>query len=312
MQRICTILAGFGIGIFSLVGCENSVNSAANHIPLLSDDAGADTCDDSCAPQACDCLKVGDLYRFNTLQLSSVDGNPDFAVIPVLNSLWQSDIDTYELNFIVKITKLTPDTVEVVVTNGARVGDTKKPCLLPETAATLTFPRKGCDLQDSAPGSINVYAGSQQHTKNCGYLANMTPKLGSDHAIPIRGAVLKASVSADCSTIDSGIVLAGSFSKDALFHLCTCQTTPGQNSDVCVAPAPGPKDSSTIPEGDCSLCGTGWQSLGGLLTAFAGEQGLKYGCTSDIGKPSVCLTATFAAKKIDTAVWLPTECSASK
>ena len=258
-------------------------------------------------------MHVGDMYRFTTLQLTSVDGNPDFAVIPVLNSLWQSDIDTFELNFIVKITGLTADTVDIVVTNGARVGDTKKPCLLPQTAAALHFPRSGCNLLDSVPGAMNVYAGSQQHTKNCGYLDAKTmapaPALGVNQSIPIRGAVLKATTSADCSTITGGQVVSGSFSHDALFRLCTCQTLPGQNSDVCKTPDPAYKDMTRTPPGACDGCGDGWQSLGGLLSAFAGDAGLQYGCVSDTGGKSVCLTATFAAKRIDPAVWVPSDCS---
>ena len=106
--------------------------------------------------------------------------------------------------------------------------------------------------------------------------------------------------------------MEGSFSKAALDHLCTCQTTPGQSSDVCITPAPGPADYSTIPPNDCSLCGNNWQSLGGLLTAFAGDSGLKYGCKSETGGPSVCMGATFKAEKIDTSVWMPTECSPTK
>ncbi len=314
MQRISTIIATFFIVSLGLVGCSNPVDTSANNIPLRPD-AVDDAADVSATTAGCDCMKVGDMYRFTTLQLTSVDGNPDFAVIPVLNSLWQSDIDTFELNFIVRVSKVSAASVDVVVTNGARVGDTKKPCMLPATAATLTFPRVGCALNDSAPGEMNVYSGSQQHTKNCGYLDAKTmapaPAIGVDHSIPIRGAVLKATASADCSTIDNGIVVAGSFSKDALFRLCTCQTLPGQTSDVCVTPDPAYKDTTSTPPGACDGCGTGWQSLGGLLSAFAGDAGLQYGCKSDTGGPSVCLTATFSAKKLDPAVWLPSDCSAA-
>ncbi len=312
MQRISNIFATFFIAGLGLVGCSNPVDSTANNIPLRAD-AVDDAADVSATTAGCDCLKVGDMYRFTTLQLTSVDGNPDFAVIPVLNSLWQSDINTFELNFVVKVTGLTADTVDVEVTNGARVGATEKPCLLPDTMAPLHFPRAGCTLSNSAVGTMNVYAGSQQHTKNCGYLDQKTmapnPALGVNHSIPIRGAVLKATVSNDCSTIDNGIVVAGSFSKDALFRLCTCQTLPGQNSDVCTTPDPTYKDMVSNPPGACDGCGNGWQSLGGLLSAFAGDAGLQYGCVSDTGAKSVCLTATFAAKKLDPAVWLPSPCS---
>ncbi len=336
MQRIRTIVTTFGFSVFSLIGCTNPVDTNANHIPLLSDDTGAaDACEgDGCAVQACDCLQVGDIYRFNTLQLTNVDGDPNFAVIPVLNSLWQMDINAYELNFYVKVTKLTATDVEISVTNAARVGDTKKPCLLPQTTAIIKLPRKGCDLLDSETGSINVYSGSLEHPKNCGYLQNMTPKIGADHAIPIRGVKIRASVSADCKRIENGQVFEGSFSEAALFHLCTCQTTPGQSSDVCITPQPSPADASTVPEGDCSLCGNNWQSLGGLLGAFAGGTscdaaspcpggvvcdhgmcagtGLKYGCKDEYGARSVCMGATFTAERLDPAVWLPSDCSGTK
>ncbi len=312
MQRISISIATFFLACLSLAGCANPVDTTANNIPLrqdVVDDAG----DVSSTVAGCDCIKVGDMFRFNTLQLTSVDGNPDFAVIPVLNSLWQSDIDTFELNFIVKVTGVTADAIDVEVTNGARVGDTKKPCLLPQTMAPLHFPRQGCNMLNSAPGAMNVYAGSQQHTKNCGYLDEKTmapkPALGVNQSIPIRGAVLTATVSPDCSAIENGIVVSGSFSKDALFRLCTCQTLPGQNSDVCATPDPKYKDTTSNPPGACDGCGNGWQSLGGLLSAFAGDAGLQYGCTSDTGGPSVCLKATFAAKKLDPAVWLPSACS---
>lgn len=322
---ICIVLTSLAIG--ALLGCENPTNSAANNIPLadskgatgnddtvgLSDSSTSDSLDatlsdGSTATTACDCMKAGDMYRFTTLQLTSIDGNPDFPVVPVLNSLWQSDIDTFELNFIVKITKVTSDYVDVEVTNGARVGDTKKPCMLAPTRAPLHFPRKGCQFLESDPGSMNVYAGSQEHTKNCGYLAQS--KLGVDHSIPIRGAILKAIGKEDCSGIIGGEVIAGSFSKDALFKLCTCQTTPGQNSDVCTAPDPKYKDTVSDPPGACNGCGDGWQSLGGLLSAFAGDKGLQYGCKSDAGGPSVCLTATFEAEKIDLSKWTPVDCPA--
>lgn len=316
MQRFTQFSVGqFLVGLFATCGlaaCDNPVDTNANHIPLQSDDVVADTGNDTTTAPACDCIHEGDWYRFTALQLTNVDGDPDFAVIPVLNSLWQSDIDNFELNFLVQISKVATDSIEIDVTSGARVGDTKHPCLLPQTKAHLKFPRNGCSLLKSEPGSMNVYAGSIEHPKNCGYLQNVTPKIGADHAIPIRGVVLQANATPDCKTIENGIVLEGSFSKAALFHLCTCQTTPGQSSDVCITPQPSPADASKIPESDCSLCGNNWQSLGGLLSAFAGDAGLKYGCKSDTGGPSVCMGATFKAERLDPAVWLPTECSATK
>lgn len=318
MQRIRNIFAVVRPGIvgsfclLSLAGlsaCSNPVDNSPNHIPLRSDDAVDDAGDVSGTAAGCDCMKVGDIFRFTTLQLTSVDGNPDFAVIPVLNSLWQTDIDNFELNFIVRVTGVSDTAVDVVVTNGARVGTTKQPCLLESTAAKLHFPRQGCNMLNSDPGSMNVYSGTQQHPKNCGYLAETTPPIGVDHSIPIRGAILSSSESPDCQNIINGQVIAGSFSKDALYNLCTCQTLPGQSSDVCSIPDKSYKDTTSTPPGACDGCGPGWQSLGGLLAAFAGDAGLQYGCKSDTNGPAVCLTATFAAKKLDPAVWLPSDCT---
>ena len=333
MQRFCHLISTVGLALVTLTGCVNPVDTTTNNIPLATD--AVDTVEDVNAGESCGCIQVGDWYRFKTLQLTNVDGNPDFPVIPVLNSLWQMDIDSYELNFYVQVTKVTDADIEIAVTNAARVGDTKKPCLLPQTTAKIRLPRSGCKLLDSDEGSINVYAGSVDHPKNCGYLNNLTPKIGADHAIPIRGVHIRANLSTDCKTIENGQVFEGSFSAGALFHLCTCQTTPGQSSDVCITPQPSPADASKVPESDCSLCGNNWQSLGGLLAAFAGatacddktpcdkgaacfhgfcrdDTGLKYGCKDEYGAPSVCMGATFTAERLDAAVWLPKECSASK
>ena len=302
MNRLVVLALTAACTATLLSGCDNPVDTKANYVPLAN--SAVDVVGD--VSGSCDCLKVGDVYRFTTLHLTSIDGDPDFLVIPVLNSLWKSDIQHYELNFFFTIQAVTPNDITFEVMNGARVGDTQKPCLMPSTKTTIRFPRKGCQLLDSDTGAINVYAGSAQHTKNCGYLT--AAGAGVDHAIPIRGATLSGRMADDCSAVTEGVVSAGSFSKEALFRLCTCQTTVGQTSDVCTAPDKSYKDVSSNPVGACDGCGDGWQSLGGLLSAFAGDNGLKYGCTSDKGGPAVCLTAQFEGGKLDPAVWVPSLC----
>ena len=253
---------------------------------------------------ACKCIQVGDYYRFSALQLTSMDGSPDFAVLPVLNSLWQSDVDGYELNILLQVAAVSATDVTWQVVDGARVGTTQEPCLLPPTQTTIHQKRNGCQLLDSDAGALNLYAGSQQHTKNCGSLAGSS--LGVDNTIPLRGVVLNGTMHADCSAIDSGTMQSAAIAKDALFKLCTCQTLPGQTSDVCAPPDPSYKDTTSSLAGACDGCGPGWQSFGGLLAAFAGDVGLQYGCKSDTGGPAVCLTATFAATRL--SAWTPAAC----
>lgn len=79
-----------------LLGCANPVDETKNIFPtkdatndngqgadadLTADMAG----DASAAAPACDCLKVGDWYRFDTLVLKSIDGDPEHLVIGALN-----------------------------------------------------------------------------------------------------------------------------------------------------------------------------------------------------------------------------------
>lgn len=298
---VCTAVSGTQD---TVSGSDGLVADAVGTDALTKDTSKADTAvviDVNTGADACGCLTVGDYFRVSTWQFTTVDGDPDFAIVPVLNSLWQSDIDAFELNLLLRVADVSAADVTWEVVDAARVGSTQEPCLLPATATLIHQKRKGCALLDSDAGSLNVYQGSEQHPKTCGYLAK--PSLGIDDTLPIRGAMLSGTLAADCSAIANGTVASASIAEDALSKICVCQTTPGQSSDVCATPDPSYQDPA------CGGCGNNWQSFGVLLSAFAGDAGLKYSCKSDAGQPAMCLTATFTANKVTGSV--PQACGGS-
>ena len=233
---------------------------------------------------ACSCLKEGDWFRFDKLQIDSLDGEKHNVMI-VLNPLWKSDVANHELNFYFQVIKVSGTEVTLNVVNGARVDGTKSDtCLLPYTSAQLVHPRAGCQLDESKPSAMNVYAGTESNKKNC------APKNAVPHSIEMRGAVLKAEFSADCSKIINGKVVSGSLSRASLEQTCTC-VNPGQGAEECGVIDPTFKGNS------CDGCNSKYQNLKTLLENF-GE--LKWKCEVD-GKPAVCLVASFWAVRIDKA-----------
>lgn len=286
-------LALFVAGVAS--GCENPVDDTPNKFPTI--DAGSDialpTDTTNTTGPSCDCLKVGDWYRFDTLKLTSIDGDPKQLVIGTLNNLWKADIAALELNFFAQIKSVKSDLVEVYIVNGARVGTAGSTCLLDYTGATVTFPRNGCKLLSSLPASMNVYAGTEVNTKNCA--PTMAAPYGVKHAIPVREAVLLGEFAIDCSVLSGGRVVQGSFSKVALEKTCTCLTTPGQPAETCGVP--DGKYIDVADDGKCNGCNDSYKSLSVLLEAFS-DNGLNYTCKDVAGGKAVCLEAEFSAKKV--------------
>jgi len=287
----------------SLAACESALDNTPNKFPV--NDAGPDVTADSVSDIAlpadatavigpsCDCLKVDDWYRFDVLKLTSIDGDPKQKVIGTLNNLWKADIAALELNFFAQIKSVGPETVEIFIVNGARVGKAGATCLLDYTGATVTFPRKGCKLLSSLPASMNVYAGTETNTKNCA--PTMADPYGVKHAIPVREAVLLGEFAIDCSVLTGGRVVQGSFSKVALEKTCTCLTTPGQPAETCGIPDAKYIDAND--EGKCNGCNDNYKSLSVLLDAFS-DNGLNYTCKDVNGDKAVCLEAEFSAKKV--------------
>ncbi len=296
-RSLCTASLIWVTALSGLTGCHiftgdpvtSPTNEKANLLAVADTGAGGSdaadgTVGDTGGKLACDCLKEGDWYRFDTLQVKSLDGGPH-NVIGVLNSLWTSDIKGKELNFYFRVEKVSATEVTVKVVNGARVdGTTDETCLLPYTEALLVHPRNGCTLDESAPSAMNVYAGTQTNKKNC------APKNEVPHSIEVRKAVMKAEVTSDCGKVINGLVVSGALGRTALEQTCTC-VNPGKGAEEC-----GELDPS-FKGGDCDGCSSKYQNLKTLLQNF-GE--LKWACEVD-GKPAVCLQATFSAVRLDQA-----------
>ncbi|MSP91279.1 MAG: hypothetical protein EXR79_05690 [Myxococcales bacterium] len=286
-----------------VAACENPVETRPNKLPSLDAGTVADAAGDGSATDlgpvataTCDCLKVGDWFRFTKLELESIDGDSKAFVIGALNPVWQADIDKLELNFYMEVKEIKPDRVKFRVVNGARVAGTKpadgKTCVLQYTSTDLEHVRNGCNLGGSPPSKMNVFAGTPTNTKNC------SVKGPVKHVIPVRQAVLESVLSADCNTLGSGRVTSGSIAKDGLLATCTCLAL-GKDlaEDVCLPPDPAFKDESN--GGVCAGCAKGFQNLKTLLESFNGGEDLAYKCKAEDGGPAVCITARYAGKRLE-------------
>lgn len=276
-----------------LAACENEVDTSENLLPVA--DAGGGGGDAAGLPEdasqtgGCDCLQVGDWFRFDTLGVESLDGKPH-PIIQTLNGLWATDIAGNELNFYFMIKELPPGEVVFRVVNGARVVDGEEVCLKLSTEVEFRMARDGCELGPSEPGSINVYAGTPAHPKNCTF---DIPDI--EHAIPVRGAVLTSTLNADCSRTDNGLVVDAIIARAALEQTCTCLLLTGGSAEDCGVP-----DASYDPEPDvsgnvCKGCNPNFQNLMTLLQAFGT---LDYACKTPDGADAVCLEAFFSAERI--------------
>lgn len=286
----CGSLAWVALG---LGACTNPVDTRENIFPPR--DSGTVTEVDvpsevETVEAACDCLAVGQWFRFDTLALTSIDGGKH-PVLPTLNELWKSDIAGNELNILFEITALTDTSLTARVVNGARIDGSQDICQLAGTAVTLEFPRSGCELGVSAESAFNVYAGTETYPKNC------TTTLPVKHAIPVSRARLSGTFSDTCDAIVGGKVPSGGLGQAELGQICTCLLLPGDPAEKC-----GALDASftTAP---CVGCNKGYKSLSELLTAF-GDVG--WTCQTETGTPAACLTADYSAVTLGAA---PAECA---
>ncbi|MFO0750587.1 MAG: hypothetical protein U1F43_33700 [Myxococcota bacterium] len=266
--------------------CTNPVDTTANKLPLASDHDAAGEVADVDPAATCDCLAVGQWYRFDALTLLSIDGE-DHPVLPTLNGLWASDIAGNELNIMLEVMAVSPTEVTMKVVNGARIDGTQDICELADTAVTLVFPRNGCHLGPSAESSFNVYAGTETFPKNC------TTTLPVKHAIPVARAQLDGTLSGTCDAIVNGTVPHGGLGQTELGKICTCLLLPGQAAEEC-----GALDASYTEVAACTGCNKNYHSLSDLLTAFGD---VKWSCTTESGDPAACLTADFTAAALATS-----------
>jgi len=274
------------LAFLALGACSNPVDDSENKLPYQSELDTASTEDADVGAGGCDCLAVGQWFRFDALALTSLDGG-EHRVIETLNGLWSADIGKNELNIMLEVTALSDSEVTVRGTVGARLDGTDDICVIDSSAQDFVFPREGCQLKASAPASINVYAGTQTYPKNCAV------NLPVQHAIPVNGAVLEARVTDSCDAIVEGNVPAGVLGQDALGKVCTCLLLGEDQAEACE-----PLDASYAPDGACPGCNDNYKSLSALLTTF---DEVSWSCQTTEGDPATCLTASFSAERLPTA-----------
>ena len=271
-------------------GCEPCEGSSAGNGATGDGDAtssgatGADAGGEPGLTGPCSCLAVGDWYRFDSLGLTSLDGEVH-PVIATLNPLWETDMGLNELNILFELTEVAQDSLTVRAVNGARVGEEGDICVLEETGVTFRFPRNGCTLEGSDESAINVYAGDEEHPKNC------TTVLPVPHAIPVEKVILEAQVSDSCDAITDGNVLSGVIGEAELLSTCTCLLLGGDLSDACGALDPTYEGE----DGLCKGCNDTYINLEELLMSFGA---LEYKCETGGGGKAVCVDGYFSAYRL--------------
>ena len=289
------------VGLFA-AGCENKVDDSPNKLPS-ADSAGAKTdsaalpADVSATADACSCVAKGMAFRFDTLQIKSLDGG-EHLVMGALNPLWLADIKAHELNFYLEILDVAGDEFKLRIVNGARTDLNGNVCTLATTESVVTMKRTGCKAKNAAPTGLNVYAGTMANPKNC------TTGLAVPHSIPVRNAFFEATFAPDCSAITEGLLIEGSIGKNALDNTCTCLVLGGKLAEACGVPEstfagyPSENNEKGKPPKFCTECCKGcnkeFKNLNELLDSFGP---LKYGCKDETGGVAVCLSATFGASK---------------
>ncbi len=292
MRRFATIIS-LAICVIAS-GCWNDPVTSFNTLPFPDAECAPgegdvhDTGNTPADPGPCDCLTAGSWYRFDTLGLSSLDGEVH-PVIATLNPLWLADMGISELNILFELVEVAQDSLTVRAVNGARVGTDGDICILDETAVSFDFPRDGCALHPSQESAINVYAGDETHPKNC------TTVLPVQHAIPVQKVVLEANLSDSCDRINDGNVVSGVIGREELLSTCTCLTFGGDLShEAC-----GELDPDYVSDdGFCKGCNDTYINLEELLNSFGA---LDYKCTTVTDGDAVCIDGFFSAYLLDSA-----------
>lgn len=238
---------------------------------------------DTIQAETCSCLAVGQSYRLDLLALTSFDQG-EHAVVETLNALWASDIEHGELNVVLEVTAMTSSTVTMRAVAGAQAETSDGVCDIASSLETFVFSRDGCRLGPSTPGTITVYAGTQDHPKYC------STTLPTKHILHIDAAVLEGRLDEACTSIQEGKVSSGVIGKTELGQVCACILVSGAPAEDC-----GALEPSYGADGPCPGCNDSYQSLTDLITAF-GE--VSWSCAISGGGPATCLTADFLASRI--------------
>lgn len=241
---------------------------------------------DACVPPAetCDCVHVGDWFRFTSLAPTKLGGDPRHPLVLTLRNLWARDIERFELNVIFVVSAVDGDRISLRVMNAAR-GElgSGEICQLPETAVTLDFVRDPCDpctVRMERPQRINIYAGTPEIPRNC------APRLDVLHAIPVTRIQLQARISPDCSELSEGFAENAGIPAAALPEICTCPGLSGPAEDC------EPIDPA-FNNGSCNGCNENFQNLQELMVALNGGQPIATECPDEDGAPGVCIDAAF-------------------
>ena len=311
VRRITVIVAAGLLG-----ACSNSVDTSPNCLPgfncgdiAAQGDAAKDDVpkadvpsNDETAGAQCDCLEPGAWYRFTTLTVTSLDGDPKHPAINALNPVWVMDIEKHELNIMFKLDTVTPTELTLTALDSARIGKEGEYCSLPLSAAPVEHVRSGCSMAPSKPTFINVYAGDQTHPKNC------SPKAAL-HAIPVDNVVIEGTHTGTCGAPETDFFtghIKGVVPKSVLDNTCTCLLMgPEQYSEECGELTPGYLDPDPNNPGACNDCGPQWHSLLGLLKALGGGKELKADCKTIKGEPAICIEADYVSSRVLAA---PKEC----
>ena len=292
LARLVSVLFALGLMV-AVAACSNPVDTSRNNLPWdgYSAPSGPDIppCDAGVA--GCDCITVGDWYRFDTLALTSITGDNEHSVMDVLNPIWEGDIEKRELNILFEVLEVTDQFVRVRGANGARLDNEDyvdaSVCLLADTDIELTFPRTGCSMCDSNATPFNVYAGGVTYPKNC------APNAAQPNVIPVEAAVLNGLVDEGCERM-AGTVPAGLLARAALDLVCACLLLTGGGAEEC-----GELDASYDSEGLCVGCNPTYKSLSLLLESFGLD--IVWDTKAADGLDGATLTAAWSAYQLDAA-----------
>jgi hypothetical protein len=288
----------FAATSFGTVGCENPVDVTPNAFDATREAGAADVAGgavdaagatggspgEAGTPGPCGCLAVGQIYRFDSLVLTALDGGPHPAV-PQLNTRWAKDMAAAELDVFFVVTAIEGDAVSIRAVNGAEItgGAPGAQCELPETSVDFHLQRAGCTLTMTETAAINIYAGTDEIPKNC------APSLPVPHTIPVQQVRLRFDVAPACEGLTNGLVLEAGIPQSALRTVCTCL---GNDAASCVGAATTP---------NCGDCPGQYANLEALIKAVSGGREPNYGCRTSTGEPAICLEATFTAPRYDAA-----------
>ena len=298
------LLIGFAL---LSIACEmeNEIDESQNILPMIAGQmAGTETAGTATAGneqggeteggdrnenQCTDCAQVGTWYRFTSLGLEAIDNGPH-PVIAVLNSLWSADVNSHSLNVLFEIRAVDGDQITMGAMNAAWVSEAEDDyCVMPETAIEFIFTQNACNMSNTVPAGINIYAGSQEIPKNC------SPQGEATNAIPVRDVLLSADFAPDCGSIVNGTVRSAAIKRSALENTCSC-LSPVLSS--CQGIDPNFEGNNF---GECGGCNQRYSSLSRQLNSI---QELTWECEVD-GEQSVCIEASFEASRLS---FTPPQC----